>query len=155
MKKLQLLKPNDHRLRAKNADITRFDKQLLENVRQLNAIMVKERGVGIAAPQCGWNVRVAIIGTPLDRSWQQTTVMINPTLIAASGMQESNEGCLSVPKKLVKIDRPDTVEVEWQNMEGRKLRKIVTGYPATVVMHELNHLESVLITDHEKENIWT
>ncbi len=115
-------------------------------IRQLVADMVlsmrRAGGIGLAAPQIGVPVRVVVadIGTgPL--------AVVNPHLRRRAGAQRGIEGCLSIPGVYGEVRRAQRVELEGQNVRGRRV--VVRGRDllARVFQHEMDHLNGVLFTD--------
>lgn len=103
--------------------------------------MHKEHGVGLAAPQIGLSLRLAV--AEVDG---QEYYWINPEITSLS--QEkiiSEEGCLSLPGEFFPILRSETVTVKYINEKGLPKKLRATGFLATVVQHEVDHLDGVLI----------
>ncbi len=103
--------------------------------------MHKERGVGLAAPQIGISLRLAV--AEVDN---QIYYLINPSITSSS--QEkiiSEEGCLSLPGEFLPILRSETVTVRYINEKGLPKKLRATGFLATVIQHEVDHLDGILI----------
>lgn len=135
----------DPRLKKVSAPITQFDAALPEMAQQMFALMRENKGVGLAAPQVGINIRLFVMnptGNPED-----DRVYINPILTEAEGDEEGEEGCLSIPELRVKIFRAKKLRMEAQNLAGEKVEENADGYIARVWQHETDHLNGVLITD--------
>lgn len=103
--------------------------------------MHKERGVGLAAPQIGLSLRLAVAEVDgKEYYW------INPEITSLS--QEkivSEEGCLSLPGEFFPILRSETVTVKYLNEKGLPKKLRASGFLATVIQHEVDHLDGVLI----------
>ena len=103
--------------------------------------MHKERGVGLAAPQIGLSLRLAV--AEVDK---KEYYFINPEITSRS--QEkivSEEGCLSLPGEYFPILRSETVTVKYQNEKGLPKKLRAKGFLATVIQHEVDHLDGILI----------
>lgn len=103
--------------------------------------MHKERGVGLAAPQIGLSLRLAVAEVE-----KRVYYLINPEITSLS--QEkivSEEGCLSLPGEFFPILRSETVTVRYQNEKGLPKKLRATGFLATVIQHEVDHLDGILI----------
>ncbi len=103
--------------------------------------MHKEHGVGLAAPQIGLSLRLAV--AEVDK---KEYYFINPEITSRS--QEkivSEEGCLSLPGEFFPILRSETVTVKYQNEKGLPKKLRAKGFLATVIQHEVDHLDGVLI----------
>jgi len=105
----------------------------------------KEKGIGLAAPQIGINKRVAII-----RTEQENIDLINPIIIEQEdGFINFNEGCLSVPKKRFNTQRFKEIFIK----DDMHLAGIVAiGDIAVVILHEIDHLDGILIMDRSIGN---
>ncbi len=103
----------------------------------------EKNGVGLAAPQVGVLKRVVIVEIE-----EVLYELINPEIIESSGTQRCDEACLSVPGKQGSIDRPQRVVVEALNREGEKITVEGTDFLASVLCHELDHLDGILYLDN-------
>lgn len=110
----------------------------------------KHGWIGLAAPQVGVNKRIIIVGLPekKDEEKYPVVLMINPVIIRKS--RETNhdeEGCLSLPGLLGQVERSTSLDVEWIDIKGKKMKKSVTWYGARVIQHEIDHLDGIMICD--------
>ena len=102
-------------------------------------------GVGLAAPQIGSPLRIAVIGVPE----QEVIVLINPEFVRRSGTREIEEGCLSVPGYVAEITRSQFVVVKSLDRDGRPQRtRAREDILAQALEHELDHLNGVLYIDY-------
>jgi peptide deformylase len=111
-------------------------------------------GIGLAAPQVHEGVRLAIIGIEEgrgdDRSIRVLPV-VNPEVEPIGRTtSEDWEGCLSLPKLRGRVVRPDRVQVKALDRRGNKVEFDLSGYPARVAQHEIDHLDGVLFIDRMK-----
>lgn len=103
--------------------------------------MHKEHGVGLAAPQIDVSLRLAV--AEVD---DQVYYLINPEITSRSQTQiVSEEGCLSLPGEYFPILRSEIVTVRYQNEKGLPKKLRATGFLATVIQHEVDHLDGILI----------
>lgn len=108
------------------------------------------RTVGIAAPQIGELWRVAWIDCtghpkvpdPLGPTW-----LVNPVLVAQEGGAVGREGCLSLPDLTANVRRAERIEVEAGDLEGNRRLLRAEGFEARVMLHEMDHLDGILILD--------
>ena len=129
-------------LRKGSQDVTDFGEDLQSLLRDMWETMVSNDGVGLAAPQIGVSLRVAVIG------WtDRRIVLVNPVVIEQEGEEELEEGCLSAPGFYEKVTRPARVVVEAQDEHGEPIRLEEEGFLARVLMHEIDHLEGKLFLD--------
>lgn len=131
--------------------VMEFDEDLKRLASDLIFTLAKSRreGVGLAANQIGDLRRVFVI-------WQQgkevaPTVFVNPVVRKARGEQTGIEGCLSLEESDdCKVTRAKIVDWTAQDLDGKKFKGKFTGFEARVFLHELEHLNGILITDHRK-----
>ncbi|MFE6411926.1 peptide deformylase [Streptomyces sp. NPDC057837] len=127
-------------------------------VEALRVTMRAAPGVGLAAPQVGVGLRIAVIEDPAPvpeevrlargRVPQPFRVLVNPAYEPVGGARAAFfEGCLSVPGWQAVVARPATVRLTGQDERGRALDEVVTGWPARIVQHETDHLDGVLYLD--------
>ena len=147
-------------LRKKAEDISK-DYLLSDDFRQL-LIDLKDSmkhygGIGIAAPQVGVDLQVAIIElTGINRYGEEInlplTAFINPRITYLTDEQQGFwEGCLSVPGLRGFVERPSRVRVNYLNEKGVEQELETQGFLATVLQHELDHLQGVLYIDRIKD----
>lgn len=108
------------------------------------------RTVGIAAPQVGQLVRMAYIdctGHPKVPDAHGPLWLIDPVLRSAGGEEVGREGCLSLPEITANVRRATAMTVETRDLDGRRTELAFTGFEARVVLHEMDHLDGVLILD--------
>lgn len=145
LEQLRVIYYPDPRLRKRSKPVKQFTPALRQLTARMFELMAAHRGVGLAAPQVGVNVRMFVMnptGEPQDAN-----VIINPKLRDADGEAEGEEGCLSLPDIYGKILRVTELTLEAQNLEGQPIELRLSGFPARVVQHEYDHLDGTLILD--------
>ena len=130
-------------LAGKSEMATKEDLQVAQDLLD-TLIAHRESCVGMAANMIG--VRKRIIAF-LDESGRAPTytVMLNPEIIARSGIYETEEGCLSLLGNPRKCKRYRTIKVKYQNWEMQTRIKTYTGWTAQIIQHEVDHCNGVLI----------
>jgi peptide deformylase len=109
--------------------------------------MLVEGGVGLAAPQVGVSKRIAVIN-PEPENRGTLIKMINPRITAVSSETDTfEEGCLSVPDIRCNVVRPTSIELTYQDEEGRSYSAKIDGLVARIIQHEIDHLEGILFVD--------
>jgi peptide deformylase len=114
-------------------------------------------GIGIAAPQIGVSLQVAVIELASSNRYGEEvnlpfTVFVNPKLEYLTQDQQGFwEGCLSVPGLRGFVERPKKLRLTWVNEKGENKEMIAEGFLATVIQHELDHLFGVLYVDRIKD----
>ncbi len=159
MPELELILYPDPRLRKVSEPVKKITPDLLARVRDMFPVMYEAKGIGLAAPQVGWNVRLFtmnVSGEPEDEH-----VLINPEIIGRTGTHAMEEGCLSLPDIRGKFERPKKVTVRALSVTGEALRTATDlskveisdveleadGLVARCIQHELDHLDGILIID--------
>jgi peptide deformylase len=117
-------------------------------VPRMLAAMYHAPGIGLAAPQVGVGLRVAVIDlAPGDVRDPQ--VLVNPEIVAASAeVAVREEGCLSLPNMFAEVSRPARVRVRYCDLEGARREIEGEGLLAACLQHEIDHLDGVLFVDH-------
>lgn len=138
-----LFKPAN-RVREFGPTLHRLLDDMLETMREAP-------GVGLAAPQIGVGLRVAVIEYAEDEEDPDNTKrvyeLINPEIIKQKGSDSGQEGCLSIPGLAADVDRPTYVLVKAQDRNGKEIRIKAYDWLARIFLHEIDHLHGVLMTD--------
>src|ERR687883_551121 len=130
-------------LRHKAKRVTQIDKPLQRLIDDMIETMKAAPGVGLAAPQVGVPLRLAVIEVD-----DKITVIINPEIIKTSGEHELDEGCLSVPGFWGRLKRAERVSVKALDRHGKELRiRDAEGLFAQALQHEIDHLDGHLYID--------
>ena len=112
------------------------------------AAMYDAPGIGLAAPQVGLGVRLAIVDL-MENEVRTPIVLVNPEVVEASDtMVSREEGCLSLPNQYAEVVRPERVRVRYQDLDGGTHAIEADGLLATCLQHEIDHLDGVLFVDH-------
>ena len=130
---LRILNYPDPRLRQVSQPIAQVTPELRELAMRMLEVMRQAKGVGLAAPQIGQNIRLFVMnptGEPDDNR-----VYINPVLSDPEGEETSEEGCLSLPEVHVQVSRNRAIRMEAMDLEGRTIQDIQTGFFARVWQH--------------------
>jgi peptide deformylase len=131
-------------LLEKNSVVEPGEENLSEKIEQMFDIMYRNKGVGLAAPQVGWNMRL-FIANPDGNGPDTEKVLINPRIISSTGNVTDAEGCLSFPGLYVTVNRAHEVEVEYQDAKFETHRDKFNGFMARIVQHENDHLDAILM----------
>lgn len=137
----------DSVLRRRARSVEHDDPGLAALVENMLDTMRAENGLGLAAPQVGESVRVAVIDRRGTEDGEEDLVMINPEITVAWGRETSEEGCLSLPEIWVKVKRASHLKLTYFDLSGRKLSLKASGRFAVAIQHELDHLDGVLLID--------
>ena len=132
-------------LRRKTKEVTEFDTGSLRKlVRRMHVEMVRESGVGLAAPQVGVNKSLFVAYLGLNKD---LVVCVNPELDLGLETIVGKEGCLSLPGVWRNVRRATTCTLKAWNIEGKSFEMKLSGLAARIVQHEMDHLSGILITD--------
>jgi peptide deformylase len=144
--KLLSLKATVLRQKANPINFSEWNPEdLRELIEEMFWLQHQLEGVGLAAPQVGLSLRLAVIDDQKD----PPLVLINPTITKFSEeMQDSDEGCLSLPGYRGTIKRAKHVTLHSWNPLGEPLELSAEGYLATIIQHEVDHLNGVIYADH-------
>jgi len=136
-------------LRKEAAPVERVDEELARLAGDMLATMYDAPGIGLAAPQIGISRRLIVMDPAKDDAPKTPLVMVNPKLLERSEeMRMHEEGCLSIPDFTAELERPARVRVAFRNLKGEKQEKELTDIWATLVQHEIDHLNGVLFIDY-------
>ena len=112
------------------------------------ATMYRAPGIGLAAPQIGAGLRIAVVDL-VPNDLRNPIALINPQVFAASDeLATREEGCLSLPGQYADVTRPAFVRVRYQDETGARREIEADGLLAACLQHEIDHLDGVLFVDH-------
>lgn len=161
-----IVKTDNHILIEKALEVKKFDKKLLDIIHDMDEALKNTKdpvGVGLAAPQVGIPFRL-FLARPNENI--QAKVFINPeiiekqdidnTLILPDGQSPKQpakrrkrrllEGCLSLPNIWGNVKRAKKLALSFQDQKGKKHTRKYTGFMATIIQHETDHLDGILFT---------
>ena len=134
-------------LKEQAKPVTEFDEKLEKLVADMAETMYAAPGVGLAAPQIGVPLQVAVIDITPKEEESDLIVLVNPKIIKGEGEQTDEEGCLSVEEYSSKVKRFQKIWVEAQDIHGKPLSFEAEDFYARVIQHELDHLAGKLFID--------
>lgn len=140
---LQMRVYPDPVLRQKAKRVPKVDGTVLKLIDDMIDTMHATGGVGLAAPQVGVSLRVAVIEIP----GEETIALVNPEIVKRSGEIEVTEGCLSLPGYRGDIKRSTKVTVKGLDRQGKEIRIKGEGLLAEALEHEIDHLNGTLYFD--------
>ncbi len=145
---LPILQLPDARLRQTCAQVTQFDAALKQLAEDMLETMYAAPGRGLAGPQVGAMQRIFVMDTGWKDGHPSPLVCINPVIRDSAGEAIKPEGCLSIPDQPVRIARPATIRLEWQDLAGRMCEGFFEGFAAVCIQHERDHLDGILCIDY-------
>jgi len=143
-----VVKYGDPVLEKPGATISKFDAALEELAEDMFATMYAAQGVGLAAPQIGKSIRIAVVDVTGGKNPEAKIVLVNPQVIHAEGEKREEEGCLSIPGFRGYVVRPQFVTVKAQNAEGEWFEIRGEDLLARAFCHEIDHLNGILFLTH-------
>ena len=127
--------------------IANFDDDLKKLAQDMAEIMHDDDGIGLAAPQVGLSQRLIVVG---DNHGHKA--YINPEITYTSkNTAVTEEGCLSLPKIFGLVERPKKIHLKYQDLTGKIYKEKIKGFTATVIQHEIDHLNGILFIDKASE----
>lgn len=128
--------------------LRRVDAELTRMLAEMFELMYEHKGVGLAANQVDLPYRMFVMNVSGDPGKKdQEFVFLNPVLAKQQGLAESEEGCLSLPGVYAPVKRPEKVEITGYNLAGQQVTLALSGLPARVVQHEVDHLDGTMFID--------
>jgi len=143
---LEIIHYPDPRLYTVAKPVAAVDDNIRKLVRDMAETMYAAPGIGLAATQVDVHQQVIVMDVSEDKSKLQ--VFINPRILAADGMQEFEEGCLSVPGIFETVQRPEKITVEALDADGKKFKLNADGLLAVCIQHEMDHLKGKVFVEY-------
>jgi peptide deformylase len=143
-----IVKYGDPVLETPTKMVGKFDEELQALVADMFESMYAAQGVGLAAPQIGIGLRVAVIDVSNGKNPEAKLICTNPEIIHAEGEQREEEGCLSVPGFRGYVARPQYVTIRALDVAGKEFEMRGEGLLARAFCHEIDHLNGVLFINH-------
>jgi peptide deformylase len=135
-------------LRRKTKRVTTIDKSVKKLIADMRETLHADAGrVGLAAPQVGVSLRVAVICLPEEKD----IILVNPEIVRRKGQRLVSEGCLSVPGYVGQLFRAESVTAKGLDQAGRPVRIKAEGLLAQALEHEIDHLNGMLYIDHVED----
>ena len=143
-----IVKYGDPVLEKPGAAVKKFDEELEELAEDMFASMYAAQGVGLAAPQIGKSLRLAVVDVTGGKNPEAKIVLANPEVIHAEGEVREEEGCLSIPGFRGYVIRPQFVTVRAQNAKGETFEIRGENLLARAFCHKIDHLNGILFLQH-------
>ena len=128
--------------------VTVFDGELKKLVEDMFESMYEAKGVGLAAPQIGKSMRLAVIDVTFKEDPNAKLVLVNPQVIHTEGKFRQTEGCLSIPEFREPVTRAKKVTIRAQDLNGQWFEKTGEDLLARAFLHETDHLNGKLYISH-------
>lgn len=146
--KVKLITYPNKILKAKSEDVKKIDDNIIKLLDNMKEIMYKYKGIGLAAPQVGINIKLAIIDLQKDDPGYGLVEMINPEILESAGnFEEHEEGCLSVPDFYSPVPREKYIKIKYIDRKGEERTIETDTFFSVVAQHEVDHLNGILFID--------
>jgi peptide deformylase len=146
MARLTILEFPDPRLRTRAQPVEHVDGELRKLIDDMFETMYAAPGIGLAATQVNVHKRVLVIDISETRN--QPLALINPEVIERQGIEQTEEGCLSVPGFYDKVTRAERIRVRSLDRDGKPIEMNAAGLLAVCIQHEIDHLDGKLFVDY-------
>ena len=143
---LTILHFPDPRLRLKAAPVPVVDDEIRQLAADMLETMYDAPGIGLAATQVDVQKRLIVVDVSPDHD--QPMCFINPEIVWRDGVEEMEEGCLSVPGVYETVQRAEMIRFRALALDGRRLDQEVDGLLAVCIQHEIDHLDGKLFVDY-------
>lgn len=130
-------------LRKKAKPVENIDGSVKEIADRMAEVMYTNKGIGLAAPQIGISNQIIVVDIGEGRRY-----FINPEIVEGDGESVMEEGCLSLPTIEVPVKRRENLLVRGWDLNGKEMSLELSGFPARVYQHEIDHLHGILIIHH-------
>ena len=147
--RLPILEFPDPRLRTKAQPVEQVDAALRKLIDDMFETMYAAPGIGLAATQVNVHKRVLVID--VSESRKEKLALVNPQIISRAGVEETEEGCLSVPGVYDKVTRAESIRVRALDRDGKQIEFDAQGLLAVCIQHEIDHLDGKLFVDYLSE----
>jgi peptide deformylase len=139
----------DSRLRLVSAPLARVDASLRKLIDDMLETMYEAPGIGLAAIQIGEPIRLIVVDPKTAEEPKNPLALVNPEILWSSEERRVyEEGCLSIPEYYEDVERPVSVRARYVDREGKSQEVLAEGLLATVLQHEIDHLNGVLFIDY-------
>ena len=152
----KILRSGDPKLREISKPVKVFDNKVKAIITDLKDTLASQKdpeGVGLAAPQIGKNIRIFVAS--YEKFFR---VVINPEIIEQTDTKKLPskkskdlnlyEGCLSLPNYYGPLKRKGSIKIKYLNENGDEIVETISGFPAQIILHEVDHLNGILFIDH-------
>ena len=146
---LHILHYPDPRLRIKAMPVPTVDNEIRRLIDDMLETMYNAPGIGLAAPQVAVSKRVIVID--ISEQKNDPLCLVNPEIIGKEDIEQTEEGCLSVPGIYEVVERAARIKVKALDREGKSIAMNIDGLMAVCIQHEIDHLEGKLFVDYLSE----
>lgn len=146
---LPILEFPDPRLRTRAQPVAQVDAEVRQLIDDMLETMYAAPGIGLAATQVNVHRRILVID--VSETHDEPLALVNPEIVWRDGMEETEEGCLSVPGIYETVKRADSIRVKAVDRQGKPFEFEAAGLKAVCIQHEIDHLDGKLFVDYLSE----
>ena len=146
MTTLNILHFPDPRLRTVAKPVEKVDDSIRQLADDMLETMYAAPGIGLAATQVNVDKRIVVIDISEEKN--QPLCLINPEILELDGVEEMDEGCLSVPGVYERVQRAEKVRIRALDRDGQPVELQADGLLAVCIQHEIDHLDGKLFVDY-------
>jgi peptide deformylase len=143
---LPIIKYPDPRLHKVAKPVAAVTQQTRKLIKDMSETMYAAPGIGLAATQIDVHEQIVVID--VSETHDELRVFINPAILELDGVEESEEGCLSVPGIYETVKRANRVKVQALNENGETFQLEADGLLAVCIQHEIDHLQGKVFVEH-------
>lgn len=143
----EIKKYPDEILKKKALPVKKIDGDVRNLIKDMVDTMYAAPGIGLAAPQIGVSKRIIVIDVSIKEEKHPLIILINPEIVGAEGIVDSDEGCLSIPGYNASVKRAEKVAAKGLDQDGNSIEVSGTGLFARALQHEIDHLDGILFVD--------
>ncbi|MEI8388257.1 MAG: peptide deformylase [bacterium] len=154
---LKVITYGNNILRTPSKEVLKISAKIQKLVDDMFDTMYANNGVGLAAPQVGFNYKIFVIDDSGEEEIPRPKVFINPRIVKKDGAVNSYEGCLSFPEVYINVRRCENIVIKAKDIKGRPFTVEAKGGSllARAIQHENDHLEGNLFIDHTRNRFET
>ena len=146
MATLTILNYPDPRLHTIAKPVKEVNAEIGRLIADMAETMYAAPGIGLAATQVDQHIQLIVIDTSKEQN--DLLVLINPKIVVKSGLQDFEEGCLSVPGVYEMVTRAEKITVEALDKQGKKFKLNAEGLLAVCIQHEMDHLQGKVFVEY-------
>ena len=148
MNALSIRTYGDPVLRKRAKEVARVDDKIRKLATEMLRTLKDAGGIGLAATQVGEELRIFVVDRSQFQLETSPLIVVNPVIVASSGEQIEEEGCLSLPGTYADVARPLEMTVKGMDLDENEMIIEAKGTLSRVLAHEIDHLDGVLFVDH-------
>ena len=139
----------DKQLRLVSKKIEKVTPEIRQLAEDMFETMYAAPGIGLAAIQIAEPIRLLVVDIAKKEEPPQPQAFVNPEIVWSSEERSTyEEGCLSIPEYYAEVERPATIRARFLDRDGKPAEVLADGLLATVLQHEIDHLDGILFIDH-------